>query len=94
VFWRKGNDLFFPDHSLSLYQGITLQMVLIATERMGMNIFPVSVGLEEIPDEVQFYLCNSLKRIVPVASIDEKSYGRDPIFEEILQKAYKISCCF
>lgn len=89
VFWRKGNDLFFPDHSLSLYQGITLQMVLSAAERMGMNIFPVSVGLEEIPDEVQFYLCNSLKRMVPVAAIDEKSYARDLIFEEALQKAYK-----
>lgn len=89
VFWRKGNDLFFPEPSLSLYQGITLQMVLGAAEKLGMNIFPVSVGLEEIPDEVQFYLCNSLKRMVPVAAIDEKSYARDLIFEEALQKAYK-----
>lgn len=88
LFWRKGQDMFFPDHSLPLYQGITLQMILTAAKSMGMNIFPVRAKLNEISDEAQLYLCNSLKGIVPITAIDEKTYARDLLFEEALQKAY------
>ena len=86
LFWRFGNDLFFPDPSLSLYQGITLQQVLIAAEKIGLNKVPVQARLEDIPADSQLYICNSLKGIVPVIEIDTKPFKRDLIFEQDLYK--------
>lgn len=88
IFWRIGKDLFFPDSSLLFYHGVTLHMILLAAESLGMVLYPMRAKLDEISDNAQFYLCNSLKGIVPVTAINEKSYSRDLLFEETLQKAF------
>lgn len=88
VFWRTGKEMFYPDSSLSVYEGVTLQMLHIAAENRGLKVYPLKAKLEAIPDEAQFYLCNSLKGLVPVLSIDEKLFQRDALFERVLQEAY------
>ena len=89
VFWRQGNNLFFPNLSLPLYPGITLQVILKIAEKMNLGIHPIKARLEEISTDAQFYLCNSMKGIVPVVSIGEKKFERDPSFENSLHLAFQ-----
>lgn len=88
IFWREKQTLYFPDSSLSLYQGITLQRVLQAGKQMGMQVIPVKEKLRDISEEAQFYLCNSLRGVVPVVSIDERICLRDLEFEYRLNRVF------
>lgn len=89
VFWKTGKNLFYPDNSLGYYQGITLQRVLEEAKHMGMNVCPVKVTLDEIPgEEVQFYICNSLKGVIPVTEIDGRLFSRNLDFEGVLKKEF------
>lgn len=84
VFWKDGNNVYFPDPSLCLYQGITLMRVLKKIERKGIQALPTKSRLDEISDQAQFFLCNSLKGVVPVIQINERIFSRDPEFEMVV----------
>lgn len=94
LFWRVGENLFFPDSSLPLMQGVTLQVLLVAAGNVGLHLHPIQAKLQDIPPEAQLYLCNSLKGIVPVIAIDSKKINRDEAFENTLQEIYTESLCF
>lgn len=84
IFWKVGNEVFYPDSSLPLYHGVTLQVLLKAIEKIGVKSMPVKAKLEEIPRSSQIYICNSLKGVVPVVAIDGREYKRDLEFETAL----------
>lgn len=84
IFWKIGNELFFPDPSLPFYQGVTIQIILDSCQSLSMNTVPSLAKLDEIPEKAQFYLCNSLRGVIPVVAIDDKNYIRDLSFEEII----------
>lgn len=83
--WKVGNEVFFPDPELKHYQGVTLQVFLDAARELGYWSKPIKAKLEEIPDEAQLYLCNSLRGVVPVIAIEDKVYERDEAFEKLLR---------
>ena len=86
LFWKVGQEVFYPDTSLSLYNGVTLQVLLGAMEKMDLKSWPVKAKLEEIPRDAQVFMCNSMKGFVPVISIGTKEFKRDLEFESNLRE--------
>jgi 4-amino-4-deoxychorismate lyase len=72
LFWLDGGVLYTPDwESLPLLPGICLQVVMercCAVER-------VRCRLEEIPSSAHLYLCNAVRGVMPVASVEDRSFG-------------------
>jgi 4-amino-4-deoxychorismate lyase len=83
IFWKVGEEIFYPDFALPLYQGITLGVLLERMEEMGLKSVPVKET--EIPDEAQLYLCNSLRGVIPVIAVDGKVYRRNESFEKKIE---------
>lgn len=69
IFWRKGNDIFTPDLSLSGVNGIMRQVVIQFALKMqwGMNI--VNVTTETLYDADEIWLTNTLMPVIPVNCI-------------------------
>lgn len=74
VFWREGDDFYFPDPSMPFLEGTTITMIKKLCASHGWNVHSVKTKYQDIPDNVQFYLCNALRGIVPVSVIEEKSF--------------------
>ena len=74
-FWRHNNRLFTPSPELPLLYGITIQNI-------KEKISHVVVKLDDIPQEANLYLCNSLRGIQAIISIENKQFPRDFAFEK------------
>lgn len=89
IFWRVDACIFTPDFELPLLCGVTIEVVCDAARRMGMHLCRVRQILDNIPQKAQFFLCNSLKGVVPVTAIDHRKFSRDHYFETELAQAFR-----
>lgn len=89
VFWRIGTDIFSPDPSLPLLEGIAIHLVEETAAAMQLNYRPVRMRLDEIPNDAQLFVCNSLKGVCPVTSINERLFNRDFTWENLFCQEYK-----
>lgn len=85
-FWRIGNDLFTPSATLPLMSGLALTFIKQAVNWMGYNWHEVRINAKEIPSTAQLFICNSMKGIVPVVSLNQYEFTRDHVFEDELQE--------
>jgi branched-subunit amino acid aminotransferase/4-amino-4-deoxychorismate lyase len=79
IFWQANNQLFTPDPSLPLLHGITLKHL---EQRFSFNY--IRLPLSELPANANLYLCNSLRKVQPILSIENKQFPRDFGFEKKL----------
>jgi 4-amino-4-deoxychorismate lyase len=87
LFWRKEDQLFFPDPELPYYFGVSLERVMDGVKKDNINTSFIKA--KEIPEQAQVYLCNSLIGICPVVLFGKQSFSRDLPFEAMLYAAYK-----
>ncbi|HEV8052660.1 MAG TPA: aminotransferase class IV, partial [Parachlamydiaceae bacterium] len=90
LFWKAGQEVYFPDSTLPLYQGITLQILLEIMGKMGLKTLPVKARIADISEGSQIFLCNSLKGIVPITSIESREFKRDLAFESNLRDSLQV----
>ena len=62
VFWTKNNELFTPDPSLPLLFGITIQSII----QENPKIHFVKYKIDELPDNISMFSCNSLQKTIPI----------------------------
>lgn len=89
IFWRKNDELFIPDPALSHYQGSTIAFVKKAAEKIGMTVYFVQATYSELPDEGQFFICNSMRGICPAFIVVDKFFERDLNFEHRLGESFR-----
>lgn len=75
ILWIKGKELFTPSKELPLLWGITLENIIEKWISLGYRVHEVKVLHEQIPHEASVFVTNSLKGIIPVASIDNNVYS-------------------
>lgn len=78
LFWKIGQKLFFPDPALPFLEGVTVKIVKKIAVEKGMKLHAVKAI--QIPKEAHCFLCNSLRGISPIASIDQTEYQEDCSF--------------
>jgi len=80
VFWREGDRLFTPSLELPILAGVTRGLLLeIAKRETVEGVFPLARLLEA--DEV--LLCASVREVMPVASVDGKTFELGPVAREL-----------
>jgi branched-subunit amino acid aminotransferase/4-amino-4-deoxychorismate lyase len=79
LFWIVKDTLFYPDPSLPLYFGLTLEKVLEAFEGEKR---PVKAKLDDIPDEALLYRTNTMGGILPIAQIENRLFQIIPYPEK------------
>jgi len=83
VWWREGDTLLTPSLDLPILAGVTRGLVLEAAGRETVEgVFPLTRLLAA--DEV--FLCSSIREVMPVASVDGKSFGLGPAAHELQQE--------
>ena len=83
VFWRERDTLLTPSLDLPILAGVTRGLLLeIAEQETVEGVFPVGRLLEA--DEV--FLCASVREVMPVASVDGKTFGLGPAAQELQQE--------
>lgn len=69
LFWIHDQTLYYPDPSLSLLFGTALTNIIAMGHKLGVSCSPVKQ--RKIPKDAKVYLCNSLRGVIPVKSIDQ-----------------------
>jgi branched-subunit amino acid aminotransferase/4-amino-4-deoxychorismate lyase len=88
VFWRQGDRLQTPSLGLPILAGVTRAALLeIAGYEVEEGVFPLSRLLEA--DEV--FLCSSIREVMPVAAVDDTSFGLGPAARELQQALRKLA---
>lgn len=84
IFWIHEGMLYFPDPSLQLLSGITLDVI---KERAAVfKPVPVKAMLPAIPKKAAVYLCNSLMGVRAVTRIQDFIFQRDVKIETYLRE--------
>jgi branched-subunit amino acid aminotransferase/4-amino-4-deoxychorismate lyase len=74
VFFVLQETLFIPKKSLPYFYGITLKNVVKKALEKGYKVKEGIFKLEELTGFENFYLCNSVKKIIPISKIGSKCF--------------------
>lgn len=88
LLWRHNNTLYYTDHTLPYYPGLTQSLLLTSASSLGLSLQPAQITPNELR-AYPLYMCNSLKRLVPVHSLDGHVLPQDPAFHSALLAALK-----
>lgn len=78
LFWTIGQKLYFPDPTLPFLEGVTVKIVKKIAAGSGMELHAVKAM--QVPKEAHCFLCNSLRGIITISSIDKSDYQEDCSF--------------
>jgi len=80
VFWREGESLVTPSLQLPILAGVTRGLVLEIVKRETVEgVFPLARLLDA--DEV--FICSSIREVMPVAAVDDKTFDLGPAAHEL-----------
>jgi 4-amino-4-deoxychorismate lyase len=83
VFWREGDTLVTPSLQLPILAGVTRGLLLeIAGRETVEGVFPLARLLDA--DEV--FLCASVREVMPVAAVDDRTFELGPASHELQQQ--------
>lgn len=90
IFWLKGETVFTPSEACDLLPGLTRRVVmeLIEKEIPGKKMVTGRWQLSELLEAETAWICNSVREIVPVTTIDNTSFDVQHPFLEKLQERF------
>ncbi len=88
VFWRKGNNVFTPSEKCDLLPGITRDIMMeLINRHQELELGNGFYELDHIVQAESVWICNSVRELLPVNSINEKQYiTNDDLFDELKQR--------
>lgn len=88
VFFEKDNQLFTPDLTLSGVAGVMRECVLSFAQSHKIKINLDNISVTQLEPFSQGFICNSVMGIVPISSLDGRSFEIGPVTQSI-QDAWK-----
>jgi branched-subunit amino acid aminotransferase/4-amino-4-deoxychorismate lyase len=83
VFWREGGTLLTPSLELPILAGVTRGLVLeLADQKTVEGVFP----LERLLGADEVFICSSIREVMPVAAVEETSFGLGPVARELQER--------
>lgn len=85
LFWVKGRTIYTPSKACDLLPGITRELLLeILGNSSSYNAEEGAYPLSDVLNAEAVWICNSVRELVPVKSIDHRSYPvSHPVFTDI-----------
>lgn len=82
---KEKNSLYWIDPALPYYEGVTQALVAKRSKIIGLDVSYKRFKVDELSGK-ELYLCNAMKGIVPVLSIDKKELPVDRLFVEKINR--------
>jgi len=79
-FWRRGDQVFTPDLSLSGVAGLQRHQMLSRIPPLGFTVQIVRAGLDELLTAEEVFITNALMPVLPVMQIDGRNYHSRHLF--------------
>lgn len=76
VFWVKNDVLYTPSEKVGILLGITRDLILNLSEKMGIKVKKGFYRKEEILNADESFITSTLKEIIPVRMINGKQIGK------------------
>jgi len=76
VFWVKKDILYTPSEKVGILLGVTRDLILNISKKMGINVRKGFYRKEEILDADESFITSTLKEIIPVRQINGKMIGK------------------
>lgn len=90
IFWFKDDTVYTPSASCDLLPGITREIVMeLLGGRLGFQFLEGQYRLNQLEDAEAVWMCNSVRGIVPVGSIDQKKFDPGHAVISALKNSYK-----
>lgn len=90
IFWAKDREVFTPDENCDLIPGVTRQIIMdIITQKPEWTLNQGTFDKNALRDAEVIWICNSVREMLTVHSVDQTEYSTDhPLFRE-LQKRFR-----
>lgn len=89
IFWCKGSTIFTPDIDCDLLPGITRNIILKLTKKQpGFEVEEGKYHLNDLLEADAVWICNSVREVLPVQSVDGKAFDVGHPVVKTLQKLY------
>jgi 4-amino-4-deoxychorismate lyase len=89
LFWTRGGELYTPDLSTGILNGITRQWVMAASRVLNIPLKTGNYKVDELYAADEIFLTNSIQELVPVSSMQDKAYrGREGEVIQTLKTLY------
>lgn len=86
IFWEKDGVVYTPSASCDILAGVTRSIVLKLMKKSVDDVREGEFTLKDLKSASQVWICNSLKEIVWVSKIDDRSFMADtPLRKNLLQ---------
>jgi branched-subunit amino acid aminotransferase/4-amino-4-deoxychorismate lyase len=83
VFWCEGETLLTPSLELPILAGVTRGLVLeLAENKTVEGVFP----LNRLLDADEVFICSSIREVMPVAAVEEKTFDLGPAARELQER--------
>ncbi|WP_340106422.1 aminotransferase class IV [Rhodohalobacter sp. 8-1] len=87
IFWEKNGTIFTPSATCDILPGITRSILIQMGSESGNRIKEGAFSGSDIEQASQIWICNSLKELVWVSSLNGRPYPTDtPLRHDLLQK--------
>jgi branched-subunit amino acid aminotransferase/4-amino-4-deoxychorismate lyase len=74
IWWEKNGTVFTPSAACDILPGITRSVLIDVCSQMDIEINEGAYSASDIKDASQVWICNSIKEIAWVSTIDGRSY--------------------
>lgn len=89
IFWEKNGTVFTPSAACDILPGITRSIIIELIREIGIDIREGTFSESEIEHASQILICNSVKELVWVSSLNGRPYPTDTPFRDELLKRFK-----
>jgi 4-amino-4-deoxychorismate lyase len=83
VWWRRGRTLCTPSLELGILAGVTRAAVVDLARGLGYEIVQGAFPLEELAGAEEAFTSSSVREVMPVVAVDERTLGRGPAADEL-----------
>lgn len=85
IFWEKNGTTFTPSAACDILPGVTRSILVELISDMGVDVRQGTYSLSDIEQASRIWLCNSVKELAWVSSLNGKSYPTNSEFGDKLR---------
>ena len=83
VWWRRGDTLRTPSLDLGILAGVTRAALIELAPACGYRLEEGAYGLEDLLEADEAFTSSSVREVMPLVEIDDRTLGRGPAADEL-----------
>lgn len=90
IFWHNGETVFTPSVQCDILPGVTRRIIIkLLEDEFDIPVVEGEFALEALKEAEVAWICNSVREVVPVKSIDKHTFALPSPFIEDLKEAFE-----